>query len=349
MGDCLIMRRGGETWKPAILNAAYPQDVNLTVIKGNTTSAAFNVLISEAGTPAEYTYKWYLDGAAVEGATGSSYVMEGLSETATHTVYCEVTNKGGVVQSRVAALSVTQHYTPTLDGSYPADVTEAEVGGSAVFEVGVSADGVPNAYSYQWYVNGSAVSGATSSSYTRSSLAYGTYSVYCTVTNEAGTTVSRTATLTVTTNYLYKAGDTNTGFKAKSWRFSTSAYGMTPSISYGTSAATFKSTQDQGRAGIVYFPNPYDLTQYNTLTAKATLDGKINSNARPEGLYVWSALTGSTYVEAATARSLFNGTGTKTLSINVSNLNGTYYIGFGLRAESSSSPETVTVTEVTLK
>ena len=188
----------GEIYKPAVLNADYPQDASKTVIKGNTTSATFSVQIAEAGYPAEYTYQWYLDGVAVEGATESSYVVGGLGETAEHTVYCEVTNKGGMAQSRIASLSVTQYYTPKLNSSYPANVTGAEIDGSATFKVEIEEAGNPAEYTYQWYVNDSAVSGATGASYTRSSHVKGTYTIYCKVTNAAGTVQSRTATLTVT-------------------------------------------------------------------------------------------------------------------------------------------------------
>lgn len=89
--------------------------------------------------------------------------------------------------------------TPVLNGSYPANVTQLErAGGSATFSVKIATEGNPDIYTYQWYVNGSAVSGATSSSYTKTGLTFaGTYSVYCKVTNKAGSVNSRTATLNV--------------------------------------------------------------------------------------------------------------------------------------------------------
>lgn len=89
--------------------------------------------------------------------------------------------------------------TPVLNSAYPADVTQMEKsGGSATFQVKISSAGHPEVYTYQWYVNDSAVSGATSASYTKTGLtAAGTYKVYCRVTNAAGSVNSRTATLTV--------------------------------------------------------------------------------------------------------------------------------------------------------
>lgn len=92
--------------------------------------------------------------------------------------------------------------TPVLNSSYPANVTQLEkAGGSASFSVKIATEGNPDTYTYQWYVNGSAVSGATSSSYTKTGLtSAGTYSIYCKVTNKAGSVNSRTATLTVQTS-----------------------------------------------------------------------------------------------------------------------------------------------------
>lgn len=87
---------------------------------------------------------------------------------------------------------------PVLDSSYPQDVTlVASANGSATFKVAIAEDGKPAEYSYQWYVNGTAVAGATGASYTRACPSAATYTVYCAVTNKAGTVNSRAATLTV--------------------------------------------------------------------------------------------------------------------------------------------------------
>ena len=196
MGECLILRRGGEAHKLPVLNENYPQDANVTVIKGNSASATFTVSIAEAGSPAEYTYKWYVNGSLVSGANLSSYTKSDLTDSGTYTVYCEVINKAGTVTSRIATLKVVQYYTPVLNSSYPANVTSVhQASSSATFKVSISTAGNPASYTYQWYWNGSAVSGATSSSYTRTgALSAGSYTVYCKVTNAAGTVTSRTAT-----------------------------------------------------------------------------------------------------------------------------------------------------------
>lgn len=107
MGDCYIVRRGGSSgpaYSLPVLNDAYPQDV--TVVASANGSASFTVQITQPGTPAEYTYQWYKDGSAIASATGASVTLTGLTEAASHTVYCVVTNKAGAVTSRVATLTV---------------------------------------------------------------------------------------------------------------------------------------------------------------------------------------------------------------------------------------------------
>ena len=87
MGECLITRRGGEVHKLPVLNESYPADAEVQYTSLNTASATFNVVIAVPGSPAEYTYQWYLDGAAVDGATNVTFTVNDLSETATHKVY----------------------------------------------------------------------------------------------------------------------------------------------------------------------------------------------------------------------------------------------------------------------
>lgn len=88
---------------------------------------------------------------------------------------------------------------PTLNDAYPQDVTVvAAAGASASFAVQISQPGTPAEYTYQWYQDGSAISGANGASVTISGLtAAASHSVYCVVTNKAGDVTSRIATLTV--------------------------------------------------------------------------------------------------------------------------------------------------------
>ena len=91
---------------------------------------------------------------------------------------------------------------PVLNGSYPANATVWH-GNQATFKVAISEAGVPDEYTYQWYRNGSVWTGATNSSVSWSSAAIGSHTIYCIVTNKAGSVRSRTATLTVKDPAMY--------------------------------------------------------------------------------------------------------------------------------------------------
>ena len=110
MGECLIVRRGGESYELPVLSASYPRDVTVTAAAG--ASASFFISITTPGRPAEYTYQWYRNGAAVSGGTAASLTLTGLTAAATYSVYCKVTNKAGSVNSRTAILTV-RSYLPT--------------------------------------------------------------------------------------------------------------------------------------------------------------------------------------------------------------------------------------------
>lgn len=88
---------------------------------------------------------------------------------------------------------------PVLNASYPQDVTVvASANGSAVFSVQITEPGNPAEYTYKWYKGGNLVSGTTGATLNLTGLtAATTTTVYCEVTNKAGTVTSRVATLTV--------------------------------------------------------------------------------------------------------------------------------------------------------
>ncbi|MCX8517485.1 MAG: DUF1566 domain-containing protein, partial [Rhodoferax sp.] len=138
-------------------------------------------------------YQWKKNGSAISGATASSYttpVTTGADSGAAYSV--TVSNSAGTVTSSNATLTV--NVVPSIS-IQPASQT---VVAGQTASLGVVATGT-GTLSYQWSKNGSAISGATASSYTTPATVLadsGTvFSVQ--VSNAIGSVTSRTVSITV--------------------------------------------------------------------------------------------------------------------------------------------------------
>ncbi len=145
------------------------------------------------GTP-PYTYQWYLNGSAVPNATSESWIFIPTS-SGPDTIYLNVTDSVGVIAiSNTATVTVND---PPYASISPNSST-LDVGGQSLIYSVVS-NGTPP-YTYQWYLNGSAVPNATSSNWTFTPTSSGSYTVYLNVTDSVGViAISSTATVTVNT------------------------------------------------------------------------------------------------------------------------------------------------------
>jgi len=153
-------------------------------------SVAFTSDVS--GGKALYSYQWYLNGSAVSGATDSTWTFA-PETTGFYTVYLVVTDSlGSTAQSDEASVNVA----PKLLVSISPTSASIFVGESVEFASTVSGGYPP--YSYQWYLDDSAVSGATSKTWTFTPTASGMYYVYLKVTDDNDNVVqSETARITV--------------------------------------------------------------------------------------------------------------------------------------------------------
>src|SRR5690348_3842774 len=175
----------------AVAPSITTQPANQTVTAGQT--ASFSVIAT--GT-APLTYQWKKNGAAISGATSSSYTTPATTSSDSGALFAvTVTNTAGSATSNSATLTVKIATASPSVTTQPANQT-VTAGQTASFSV-IAAGTAP--LSYQWKKNGAAISGATSSSYTTpATTSSDTGALFAvTVTNTAGTTASNSATLTV--------------------------------------------------------------------------------------------------------------------------------------------------------
>ena len=130
------------------------QPASLIVTQGQTASFS----ASASGDQPMY-YFWRKNGANIAGATNTSFSIASAVPTNAATYTFVASNSVGTAISTGALLTV--YYPPTITVQ-PASQT---VGVGSNFTVSVTATGNP-ALAYQWRTNGTAIPGATASSYT---------------------------------------------------------------------------------------------------------------------------------------------------------------------------------------
>lgn len=161
-----------------------PQDQ--TVNQGGSTSFTVTATGDEP-----LAYQWFFEGAAIPGATDSSYARQDALPDHAGTYAAVVTNVAGSVTSVVATLTVN---VPPNVLAHPQDM---QVKWSSNVTFTVTAMGTAP-LAYQWHFNDTNLPGATTSSFTRSNVQEadaGQYTVL--VTNVAGSALSDPATLSV--------------------------------------------------------------------------------------------------------------------------------------------------------
>jgi Immunoglobulin domain len=169
------------------------QPASEAVIVGHT--AAFSVVAT--GTP-PLQYQWNKNGGAVAGATASSYTTPAtVSGDNGSSFTVVITNAAGSTTSNPAILTVTSTSTAPQITTQPANQSVG-IGQTATFSVAATGTAP---LQYQWKKNGTAISGATGSSYTTpvTVSADNGSSFTVVVSNPNGSITSNAASLTVFT------------------------------------------------------------------------------------------------------------------------------------------------------
>ena len=167
------------------------QPVNVTVTAGQT--ATFSV--SASGT-APLSYQWRKNTTNISGATAASYTTPATTAPDNGAKFDVVVSNGaGSATSNQAILTVNAAPVAPTITTQPANQT-VTAGQTATFSV-VASGTAP--LTYQWQKNGSAISGATATSYTTpvTTTADSGELFRVVVSNSVGSVTSNSATLTV--------------------------------------------------------------------------------------------------------------------------------------------------------
>ena len=144
---------GGTAASPLLTIITQPQ--SQTVVAGRT--ATFTVAAAGTGP---ISYQWSVNGTAIAGAESTSYTTPATTAADSGTVYKAVaSNEAGTAASSAATLTVT---TPPTITTQPVSAS-VYVGQTATFYVAATGTGP---LTYQWYLAGAPIAGATSNTYT---------------------------------------------------------------------------------------------------------------------------------------------------------------------------------------
>jgi parallel beta-helix repeat protein len=209
-----------------------------------------------SGGTSPYSYQWYLNGTQVPGATGSEWMFV-PSSSGSFTVYLNVTDSAGqVATSNNVLITVNRQLSVIISSS---SVT-MDFGQSQLFNSTVS--GGTSVYLYQWYLNGSPVSGATDITWTFTPASAGSYTVYLNVTDSVSA-VAMSNSIPVTVNEPLSISITSTSVAMDTGQ----SHLFTSIVSGGTSPFTYQwylnGSEVQGATGFTWTFMPISIGFYN--------------------------------------------------------------------------------------
>jgi len=156
----------------------------ITSATGPTTFCAGGSVVLQVSSGIGLTYQWYLNSTTITGATSDNY---SATQTGNYTV---VVSNASLCNATSTQIAVTVTALPTATIS-PSGSTTFCIGGSVALHATTG-----TGFLYQWSLNGTSITGATSSSYI-ATLA-GSYTVE--ITNTSNCSANSSATIvTVTT------------------------------------------------------------------------------------------------------------------------------------------------------
>ena len=163
--------------------------VSVTLDVGQSQTFASNV----TGGTSPYSYQWFMNGGMIAGANSSSWALTSSLPSSYIEIYAEVTDSNGTeATSNIANVNVNASPSVSI---LPSSIVIA-LGQSQTFNSTVTGGTFP--YAYQWFLNGTAVSGANFSGWVFTPASEGSYTIYANITDSNGVqATSNNATITV--------------------------------------------------------------------------------------------------------------------------------------------------------
>ena len=187
------------------VNHAVVAPTNTTQTPSPTETAGQTATFSVVATgTAPLSYQWQKNGANISGATSASYTTPATTSADNGSTFkVVVSNSAGNTTSNAATLTVNTALTGPSITSQQASLTVAS-GQTVTFTVAATGTAP---LSYQWFENGTAISGATSSTYTTpATTTSDNGDVFrVTVSNSVSSVTSNSATLTIVSAELASA------------------------------------------------------------------------------------------------------------------------------------------------
>jgi parallel beta-helix repeat protein len=157
--------------------------LSASILVGQSVTFTSTVL---GGYP-PYSYQWYLNNSVVSGAASNAWTFTPLT-IGTYKVYLKVTDSSGnVAISDIATITVAPQLTISIS-----PMSASILVGQSVTFTSTTSGGYP-LYTYQWFLNGNPVSGATSNNWTFTPTTSGIFYIHLKVTDDKGNTAQSDA------------------------------------------------------------------------------------------------------------------------------------------------------------
>jgi hypothetical protein len=175
-----------------------------TATQGQTLTAA-NTLADADGIPSSgagaISYQWLADGTAISGSTGSTLVLTQALVGKAISVRASYTDNSGIAESVTSSATTVANVNDPLTGGVTLSGTSTQGQTLTAANTLADIDGIPTsgagAISYQWLADGSAISGATGSTFAPGQAQVGkAISVRASYTDNGGTVESATSAAT---------------------------------------------------------------------------------------------------------------------------------------------------------